>query len=143
VNRRIYLRLEYPHFQNSILVMLNSVLVFHVHLLNTQVDGCKASEHFRSNVIVNYLSCSLLKIHSDSHCLYTAFRRLTVLECHFSQSDSSSFLNSFSNYKMCISVGSLALARVSVCWSLIFDLFGLGGPATVALRVTQTLASSR
>jgi hypothetical protein len=44
--------------------------------------------------------------------------------CHFCLSDSSSFMNLFSDYKMFISAGWLALARDSV-WSLIYDLFGL------------------
>lgn len=44
--------------------------------------------------------------------------------CHFCLSDSSSFLNSFSDYKMFIRAGWLALGRDSV-WSLIHGLFGL------------------
>lgn len=104
----------------------------------TQVYGCKAREHFRSNIDVN----SSLKMHSNSRCIFVAFCRFTILKCHFCWSDSSSFLNSFSDYKMFVRAGWLALNRDSVC-SLIYDLFGFGDPAIVALRVTQMQISSR
>lgn len=45
----------------------------------TQIYGCKASEHFRSNIDLNYFTCSLLKVHSNSLCLFTAFYHHTTL----------------------------------------------------------------
>jgi hypothetical protein len=107
------------HIFKTVSTVLHSVLVFHVHLLNTSL-WLQSQWTFRSDIDVS----SSLKIHSNSCCLLVAFCRFTILKCHFCWSDSSGFLNSCSKYKMFISAGWLALA-------------------SVALRVIQTQAFPR